>query len=180
MTFDQFIGKYNGKFLEVAGSSNALNQCVDLANGYIREVLGLPIIEWTNAVDFPSKAGDKYQWIVNTPTGIPQKGDLIIWKPTPGHIAVCFEGNINRFSSFDENFPVYSKCHIQEHDYTNVTGWLRPKVQPSTGNTATLEAKIKQLEAEKVALYNDKLALLNINREIKPILQGVVNKLKVD
>lgn len=179
MTFDQLIGKYNNKFVEVAGSPNALNQCTDLANLYIRDVLGLPIIEWTNAVDFPSKAGDKYTWIPNTPMGIPQKSDIIIWKPSPGHIAIFFEGDVNRFSSFDQNFPLYSKCHLQEHDYYNVTGWLRPKNQPSTGSTATLEAKIVQLTLEKTQLWNDKNSLLNINKEIKPTLEGVIAKLKL-
>lgn len=125
---NEFINKWNGKYCEIAGSANAKNQCVDLANAYIRDVLGLPIIEWTNAIDFPTKAGDKYDYILNSPTNIPQKGDLIIWKPTPGHIAIFIEGNANRFTSFDQNFPVGSKCHIQEHNYTNVLGWLRPKV----------------------------------------------------
>lgn len=129
MTIQEFINKYNGKYVEVAGSPNALNQCVDLANAYIREVLGLPIIEWTNAVDFPTKAGDKYDYILNTPTGVPQKGDLMIWKPSPGHIAIFIEGDANRFTSFDENFPIGSKSHIQEHTYQNVTGWLRAKNQ---------------------------------------------------
>ncbi len=127
MTLDEFIKYWDGKYCETAGTSNALNQCVDLANAYIREVLNLPIIEWTNAIDFPSKAGDKYEYILNTITGVPQKGDLIIWKPSPGHIAIFIEGNTDRFSSFDQNFPLNSVCHIQEHSYFNVIGWLHPK-----------------------------------------------------
>lgn len=141
MTFQEFIDKWNGKYCEIAGSANAQNQCVDLANAYIREVLSLPIIEWTNAVDFPSRAGDKYEYILNTPTGVPQKGDLIIWKPTPGHIAIFIEGNENRFTSFDQNFPVGSKCHIQEHNYTNVTGWLRCKNPPQNQNSVIDELR---------------------------------------
>src|SRR3990167_884864 len=172
MSLDNFISKYNGKYVEVSGSANAKFQCVDAANLYIREVLGQPIIEWTNAVDFPSKAGSKYQYIVNTPTGIPLKGDLIIWKPSPGHIAVFIEGNVNRFSSFDQNFPVGSVCHIQEHSYVNVTGWLRFKA--TTDYKALYEATLK----DKEALYQDKIALLNTNREVRPILEGIVKKLK--
>jgi len=145
MTLNQFITKWNGKYLEVAGSSNALNQCVDLANGYIRDVLGLSIIEWTNAVDFPSKAGDSYDWIPNTPTGIPKEGDIVVWKPSPGHIAVFIEGNIDRFKSFDENFPIGSPCHIQDHNYTNVTGWLRKKVV----SDASTQVEIDQLRTDR-------------------------------
>lgn len=129
MTFQQFIEKHNGKYLEVAGSANATNQCVDLANAYIRDVLGLPIIEWTNAVDFHSKVGDRYDYILNTPTNIPQEGDLIIFKGTVGHISVFIEGNVNSFRSFDQNFPTGSPCHVQGHTYANVLGWLRAKKQ---------------------------------------------------
>ena len=126
-TFDDFIKAWDGKHCEVAGSADAKNQCVDLANAYIRDVLGLLIIEWTNAVDFPAKAGSNYEFIVNSPAAVPRKGDLIIWKPSPGHIAIFIEGDVNRFTSFDQNFPLYSVCHVQEHNYTNVIGWLRYK-----------------------------------------------------
>lgn len=135
---NDFVVKWQGKYCEVAGSADAKNQCVDLANAYIRDVLGLPIIEWTNAVDFPSKAGDKYEFIANTPTNIPQQGDIMIWKPSPGHIAVFIEGNVDKFRSFDQNFPTGSNCHIQEHTYQNVTGWLRAKNPPGTGPTITV------------------------------------------
>lgn len=133
MTLDELTKKYDGKFVEVAGSANALNQCVDWVNLYIRDVLGLPIIEWTNAKDFPEKADKKlYDWIVNTPTGVPQKGDIVIWSGQTGggngHIAVFLEGNTSKFTSLDQNWPLASPVHKQNHYYTNVRGWLRPKV----------------------------------------------------
>lgn len=158
MTFEEFISKWNGQYCEVAGSANALNQCVDLGNAYIRDVLGLPIIEWTNAVDFPSKAGDKYDYILNTPTGVPQKGDLIIWKPTPGHIAIFIEGDANRFTSFDQNFPVGSKCHIQEHNYTNVTGWLRSKNPPQ--NQQTVIDELRLARDKNWTLYQEQVEIV--------------------
>lgn len=126
MTLQEFIDKWSGKYLEVAGSDNALNQCVDLANGYIRDVLGFPIIEWTNAIDFPSKGGSNYTYIKNTPEGVPKKGDLVIWQPSPGHIAVFLDGDTSTFRSFDQNFPTGSQCHIQSHTYENVIGWMSP------------------------------------------------------
>lgn len=131
MTFQDFLTKWNGKYCEVAGSANAQNQCVDLANAYIRDVLGLPIIEWTNAIDFPSKAGSAYDYIKNTPSGVPKEGDLVIWGNSPGHIAIFIEGNANTFTSFDQNYPVGSPCHIQGHTYANVLGWMHPKTLPS-------------------------------------------------
>lgn len=133
ITFDEFVAKYNGKFLEVAGSPNALNQCTDLANGYIREVLGFPIIEWTNAVDFPSKAGDNYSWIDNSPTGFPKKGDIVIFKQygslygSAGHIAVVISADVNKMTVFEQNYPTGSKCRIGTHNYLGCRGWLIPK-----------------------------------------------------
>lgn len=129
MTFQQLLQKYNGKYVEVAGSANAKNQCTDLANAYIGEVLDLPIIEWTNAVDFPARAQGRYDLISNTPTNIPQEGDLIIWGGSVGHIAIFIDGTMNTFRSFDQNYPVGSPCHVQNHTYANVISWMRKKVQ---------------------------------------------------
>lgn len=127
MDISNFVAKWNGVYVEVAGTS-AQNQCVDLANLYIRDFLGFPIIEWTNAKDFPSKGGSNYTWIANTPTGVPQEGDLVIWSGTWGHIAIFMNGNTNDFHSFDENYPTGTPCHIQYHTYANVLGWMRPKM----------------------------------------------------
>jgi len=151
MTFQQFLTKWNGKYCEVAGSSNAQNQCVDLANAYIRDVLGLPIIEWTNAIDFPSKAGANYDYILNTPDGVPKEGDLVIWGgTTAGHIAVFVEGDANTFRSFDQNYPVGSPCHVQGHTYANVLGWLHCKV----ANSQNLEEELTKVREERDRNWN--------------------------
>jgi len=141
MTLNEFIKKWTGKKLEVTGSPGALNQCVDLVNGYIRDVLGLPVIKWTNAIFFPEVVGDEYEWIQNTPTGIPLKGDIMIFDIGKyGHISVFIDGNVNSFNSFDQNWPVGTGCHIQKHNYNNVVGWLRPK----GGNMDALSECLKQ------------------------------------
>lgn len=134
MNLDQFITKYNNNFVEYHSySANSKFQCADLANQYIVEVIGLPAIIGTNAQQFPDKAGDKYQYILNTPTGVPKKGDIIIWSSADniGHIAVFIDGDSNRFNSFDQNYPTGTPCHIQSHTYLRpkVIGWLRAKVQ---------------------------------------------------
>jgi hypothetical protein len=157
MSVNDFVVKYNGKWVEEAGTS-ALNQCVDLANRWIREGLGLPIIEWTNAVDFPSKAGPAYDYILNTPTNIPQEGDLMIWGGNIyGHIAIFIEGNVDTFRSFDENYPTGSNCHIQNHTYANVKGWLRKKVA-STPDT-TCQKDLDTCRVDRDGNHNDRMAL---------------------
>lgn len=135
MNFQQFLEKWNGKYCEVAGSANAKNQCVDLANAFIRDVLGLAIIEWTNAIDFPSKAGDKYEWILNDSVDkIPIEGDLIIFKiGSNGHISIALDGcTKSKVISFDQNYPIGSPCHVQNHTYSSVIGWLRCKKMESS------------------------------------------------
>lgn len=169
MIFEEFITKLNGKYLEVAGSSDAKNQCVDLANGYIRDVLGFPIIEWTNAKDFPSKGGDRYEFIKNTPEGIPKEGDLVIWgNGVAGHIAIFIEGNADRFRSFDENYPTGSPCHIQNHNYLNITGWMHPKVPVPVDDSIKQRADAFISVAERLNKAADKdVVLADIDRLIK-------------
>lgn len=157
MTLQQFLTKYNGKFVEVAGSAGAENQCVDLANAYIRDVYGLPIIEWTNAKDFPSKAGPAYDYILNTPSGIPKEGDIIIWGGNQyGHIAVFIEGNADSFRSLDQNFPTGSNVHVQNHNYNTppVLGWLRKK-----GAVVVENKDLDQCRVDRDGNHNDRIAL---------------------
>jgi hypothetical protein len=56
-----------------------------------------------------------------------------------GHVAVCKEGDVNSFTSFDQNWPTnvdangngLGVCHFQGHNYNGVLGWLRPKSLPN-------------------------------------------------
>lgn len=140
MTIDQFFNKYNGKFVEYHSyGSGALNQCVDIVNQYIKEVLNLTPIIGTDAKDFPKKYNkSEFDWIPNTPTGVPEKGDIIVW--STNHIAIINTANVNNFVSFDQNYPTGSPCKFVTHNYNGVSGWLRAKTMP------TYELTDKQLE----------------------------------
>lgn len=171
MNLQEFINEHTGKYLEVAGSANAQNQCVDLANAYIRDVLVLPIIEWTNAVDFPSKGGDLYDFIPNTPDGFPIAGDLIIFGPykglygTPGHIGVVVYADVKLVKVFEENYPTGSVCKIGDHNYLGCKGWMRAKPRISSygsvfekyGYPATLPAESLEIIFSKYHEWRDKL-----------------------
>ena len=145
MTLQAFINEWNGKQLEIAGSANAKYQCVDCANGYIRNVLKLPIIEWTNAQDFPSKAGDKYDYILNSDTNFPLNGDIVIWKSKDGigHIAICVSATATKFTSFDQNWSKPLFCTIENHIYKSINyeviGWLRCKTVTNSDENMTPE-----------------------------------------
>lgn len=129
MTFDEFIKKYTNKGIDYDGYYGF--QCVDLFRQYAKEVLNfnqLPPVPY--AKDFWGIVTPDYEKIANTPTGVPKKGDVIIWNSKvgiAGHIAVFISGNVNTFNSFDQNWPAGTLCHVQNHNYTGVQGWLRPK-----------------------------------------------------
>lgn len=154
MTFQELLEKYNGQFVEVAGSANAKNQCVDLANAYLREVCDHPIVEWTNACDFPSKIKDM-EWIPNDEeSDLPQEGDVIIWSNKvgggAGHIAIFIEGTTSSFKSFDQNWPLYSPCHVQGHTYSNVLGWIRPKLPVQEDMITETQKKILEFLSQPI------------------------------
>ena len=134
MKLQQFIEKFNGKYIDFDGAYGA--QCMDLMHYYCVQVLGLTdgrILAAPGARDVFNnfdniKGKEFFERIPNTPQGVPKEGDIMFWGYNPyGHVAVFIEGDANSFRSFDQNSPVGSPCHVQNHTYTNVLGWLRFK-----------------------------------------------------
>ncbi len=139
LTVQGFFDKFSGKRINFDNccSGNQNCQCVDLAQEYNRDVVGANQNQELkgNAVDiwddgnFPATL---YTKIANTPTNFPNEGDIVIWNTSIGpygHIAVCQSADVNKFTSFDQNWPSESYCHPVQHDYTDVIGWLRPTKQ---------------------------------------------------
>lgn len=136
MTFDEFISKYTGKPVDFDGYYGV--QCMDLMHQYHYDVLGLKDARTLAAPlarnvyeNFNSMVGKEYfEKIANTPTGVPQKGDIMFWNNSvgdAGHVAIFISGDENNFKSFDANWPVGTNPHVQSHTYAGVYGWLRYK-----------------------------------------------------
>ena len=133
MTLDDFIAQWNGKGLDFDHAYG--NQCMDVFEQYNQDVVGAPVV-YGNAVDVWMKFSPKFYFqIPNTLTGIPEKGDVVVWGTSVGqygHVAIFVEGDQNTFTSFDENWPIPAAgsgtgvCHLQQHSYVGVLGWLRP------------------------------------------------------
>jgi CHAP domain-containing protein len=136
MTHDDFVSKYKGRYIDYDGAYGY--QCVDLMRLYQKEVFEVP----PNSIPAAGYARDIYKnfkpnqyfdKINNTPTGIPQKGDIIFFNTYPfvygiaGHVAIYHEGNVNTLISFDQNYPTNTACHLQKHSYRGCLGWLRRK-----------------------------------------------------
>ena len=127
MTYSDFKNKYNGKGIDFDGWYGY--QCMDLAHQYATEVVGIDFAPAPAAKDVWKQNPMGYEKIPNTPDGVPQQGDIIVWGTEVGpygHIAVFDNGDVNKFQSFDQNWPVGSLCHIQDHNYKGVLGWFRP------------------------------------------------------
>lgn len=158
MSLDEFVAKWNGKGIDFDKFYG--DQCMDLMHQYCVEVLGLSdgrILAAPTALEIWTKnpfGKDKFETIANTPTGIPEKGDIMIWKEPygrytdekgvvryAGHVAIFYDGDEYSFRSFDQNFPTGSKSSLQSHTYTGVVGWLRYK---KTDNTQTMQITVKE------------------------------------
>lgn len=148
MTYDEFQKKYLGKPVDFDGKAGV--QCVDLADQYFLDVIGIKVSEmpWVNgARDFYTKFSSypalvkNFTKIANTRDLICKKGDVVIWSGgTWGHVGVADgEGNVDWFVTLEQNTKgKHEPCHLVKHYYNNKTGndgcWpvagvLRPKDQ---------------------------------------------------
>ena len=135
MNFDEFVKTYKGKKVEYDKVS--YYQCVDLVKMYVDKVLNLHFGAYGNAKDYyysykiiPTLCNN-FTKIANTPTFIPQKGDIVVWNNGKnGHIAIATgEGTTRWVNSFDQNYGLNKRCRIVKHDYKNFLGVLRPDNQ---------------------------------------------------
>lgn len=134
MTLDQFVALHNGKSLDYDGKFGP--QCVDEIDYYMRDVLGFPIV-WANAIDWFGKDQPWLTWVANTPTNVPPKGAIIVWRQDfkvgtgiYGHIAIAYQDiGVMQFTSFDQNWGS-PFCKLVRHTYEGVIGWGIPNHAP--------------------------------------------------
>lgn len=136
--FNRFRSNVNNQFVEVSDNLNTF-QCMDLAYCWIFS-LNIPkaTIQRLYAYEVFSSPSDLtkqyFDIIPNSPTNTPPVGSLVVWKKgfggsIAGHIGIAsVDADVNRFKSFDQNLPLKSKAHLEEHNYDMVHGWLIPKV----------------------------------------------------
>lgn len=178
MTFDDFLIKYNGVYVDFDGYYGA--QCMDLMHQYVYDVLGLTdarILAAPTAKDvylgtpFGLEYFDK---IDNTPTGVPQEGDIVFFGTgvgPAGHVCIFISGDANKFKSFDVNWPVGSPAHVQDHTYGYCLGWLRPK-----GQIPDIQGQLDQCRVDRDNHWNDRIAIaskLNVSNDMTVILAEI-------
>jgi hypothetical protein len=135
MKLKDFINLFTGIPCDFDGYYGT--QCMDLVHFYVYICLGI----YDKSVLLADRA--KNVWYKFNPawykyfkkiknvygdiTQFPIKGDIVVWDGDDGHIAIIVEANGTEFTSFDANYPVGTKPHLQHHNYINVLGWLRGK-----------------------------------------------------
>lgn len=149
MTFDEFVSKYNGKYLDWDNFYGA--QCVDLVQ-FWSQALGGPRFTG-DAKDIAGQTRGFYDWIPNTAEAVPQAGDIVVWEGSynggPGHVGIATGwGSTNLFEVFEQNNPTGSPAHTSRRNYNHVAGWLRKKGVNNMANYT--EEKINQGDVTNV------------------------------
>lgn len=129
--FEEFFKQFNGYSLDYDGAYGG--QCFDLIQAWNRDWLKCP--NWITgeyAYQIFGQLPNYYDSIANTPDGVPQKGDIVVWGKAyngfAGHTGVATGvGDVNTFQCFEQNDPTGSVCHNKTYNYNYVTGWLRFK-----------------------------------------------------
>jgi len=151
---DAFVATWSGRPVDVDKSYGY--QCVDLMHQFARDVLGVDgDIARGNAYSiFANTNSSRLRKVVNTPTAVPTKGDIIFWKPAPangnaGHVAIFVSGDANRFTSFDQNYCSNSGSGVGDcaprlvaHTYDGVAGWLTTSAQQASQTPPSTPAPI--------------------------------------
>ncbi|MFA7708483.1 MAG: CHAP domain-containing protein [Candidatus Pacearchaeota archaeon] len=144
---DQFVLKWNNQYNNY--DKNYGTQCKDLFSQYNKDIVGNPNYVWGDAwALYDNSPNQYYEKILNTPSFVPIKGDVCIWKQSfggYGHVAICLDGcTTNKMRLLGQNYPKVSyqdskgnwvngsPCQIVEMSYSKVKGFLRPKGNMNT------------------------------------------------
>lgn len=134
MNLKEFIKKYENKAVDVDGNYGA--QCVDLFNRYCMDVWGIkePIKEFPVASAYQlydmAKKKSNFETVFNDPNAVPKEGDVIIWNQgvgPHGHVGIYVEGDVMKFTAFEQNWNNIQKSVKNPHTYNHVQGWFRLK-----------------------------------------------------
>lgn len=181
MTYQEFVNKYNGKYVDFDGSYGS--QCWDLAQFYFRDVLNLPrsILDGCGLVSnmlVPPKRQVLDTYFDSVPINKMNQGDVVIWDY--GHIAIYDHYNQNNgkcyFFSQNPNpcqiMPInmngaYAfrkkgtpvKHNIGYKSHIEDIGWTEWKYD---GQTAGTTGQSKRLEAIRIDYDKDIYAKAHI------------------
>lgn len=151
-------------------------QCFDLVNKYWNYLTGGQLYGYY-AKDIPFKNNFSGLATVyeNTPSFLPQKGDIVVFHSGygegAGHVAIVWSANINSFVSLDQNWYGGARNNPPEvaqlvtHTYDNPMYFIRPhykanatvvdKVKDKVATVSSPKAKSKKILIASGHGYND-------------------------
>jgi hypothetical protein len=138
---DAFINKYINQTKGYPTDNDYRGECLSIVKIYMKELWGFnPPSSGVNAAygywtNFPAPLGTYFTKYPNAKVAdVPEKGDVVIWKSAlagsdgRGHIAIATgKGDTNSFEVFGQNWGG-KHGHHTTHNYLNVYGWLKPKL----------------------------------------------------
>lgn len=129
---DRFYARTNGQRINSCGG--IMGQCVAGSQSYTNVELGIggcPAFPVAAAKDMFGTRTDAFDWVRNTPEGIPPRGSIIVFDGRMGmgygHTGVVVSANINTVSVYQQNDPLSSGMHVKTYNYNCVIGWGIPK-----------------------------------------------------
>lgn len=145
---DKFYARTNGQRINSCGG--ILGQCVAGVQSYTNVELGIsgcPAFPVSGAKDMFGTRLDAFDWVRNTPSGVPPRGSIMVWNGNVGggwgHTGVVVSANVNTFDCYQQNDPYNSGMHVKTYNYGNVIGWGIPKggqLNPQGGQVMNREA----------------------------------------
>ena len=137
-----------GKSIDTDGVPKQRFQCADLAKDYLRQCYDVQFSFYLSGINercfvkslyenfekYPQLKGN-FVKLKNTPSFIPQKGDIIVWghckgvTGEAGHVAISLgysTDNTKSFRSLDQNWGERYYCAEITHNYKGVLGVIRP------------------------------------------------------
>lgn len=160
---------------------------MDLMHQYVVEVLGQTdgrILAAPAAKDVWNTnvyGKDKFDAIPNTPTGVPQKGDIILFGTEVGqygHVAIVISADVNTVTTFDQNWNGHQYCEKITHKYggaQGVLGWLRFKGQPASGEEMVCDPKsVRDMLVTKATQRDDVCNYLGLSTDPKATDSGKI------
>lgn len=159
MNFEKWVSTNLGKCIDYDRVYGV--QCVDLIKHYVKNVLELEPQSIGNAIEYYNKRNKinylktNFNWIDNTPSFVPKKGDICVFtsKSGHGHVAVATgEGTTSFFYSYDQNYPSSKGEPMTKikHSYNSFLGVLRPK------NQKNISAKVYKTTTANLNAYSSK------------------------
>lgn len=141
-------------------------QCFDLVNFYWNYLTGGQLYGlYAKDIPFKNNFDGLATVYENTPSFLPQKGDIVVWNGNwgegCGHVAIVHSANINTFVSLDQNWwgGGRNKTEVAQyitHTYDFPMYFIRPHFKAKT----TVKSKVASVAKPKTTVAKKKFVLV--------------------